>query len=179
MEDAAIGMAIEPRGVATTTSASGPPAGASDSAGMRYVPRPTSSLPCLSPSRGRTHASASHCFRDRPAQDRGGADRDVGDHRRRREPAAPEVGQRRQRAPSRFAAVAASARCRGSPPNGQLPTTSEARAGQGLLAPPEDRRLNVGSYARRCCVAMSSRRQHTRWSRRTASLSVLTRMARL
>ena len=125
------------------------------------------------------HASASHCFRDRPAQDRGDADRDVGDHRRRREPAAPEVGQRRQRAPSRFAAVAASARCRGSPPNGQLPTTSEARAGQGLLAPPEDRRLNVGSYARRCCVAMSSRRQHTRWSRRTASLSVLTRMARL
>src|SRR6266699_2936739 len=105
----AIGMAIEPRGVATTTSASGPPAGASDSAGMRYVPRPTSSLPCLSPSRGRTHASASHCFRDRPAQDRGGADRDVGDHRRRREPAAPEVGQRNQPAPSRFAAVAASA----------------------------------------------------------------------
>src|SRR5213083_1476035 len=93
MEDAAIGMAIEPRGVATTTSASGPPAGASDSAGMRYVPRPTSSLPCLSPSRGRTHASASHCFRDRPAQDRGGADSDVGDHAEAERTRLPKVGK--------------------------------------------------------------------------------------
>ena len=120
MEDAAIGMAIEPRGVATTTSASGPPAGASDSAGMRYVPRPTSSLPCLSPSRGRTHASASHCFRDGPAQDRGGTDRDVGDHRRSREHPAAELGQRGERVRSGFAAVAPSARCGGSPPSGQF-----------------------------------------------------------
>jgi len=50
------------------------------------------------------------CFRDGPPQDRRRADRDVGDHRRRREHTATEVGQRRQPAPSRLAATVAALR---------------------------------------------------------------------
>jgi len=72
------------------------------------------------------------CLRDGPAQDRRCADRDVGDHRRSREHAAAEVGQRSQRAPSRLAAVAAPARCRGLPPQAQLPLHPRGEPGKGL-----------------------------------------------
>ena len=71
---------------------------------------------------------SSNGFRDdRRAQGRRRPDRDVGDdHRSRGHPGA-EVGQRGQRAPSRLAAVAASACCRGSPLDGQLPTRCPGR----------------------------------------------------
>ena len=79
----------------------------------------------------------------------GGAPRELGADglvgRRHREHPAAEVGQRSQRAPSSLAAVAAFARWRRSPPNGQMPPTSETLVGQGLplhQAGPGDRRLD-------------------------------------
>src|SRR2546425_10318385 len=79
----------------------------------------------------------------------GGAPRELGADglvgRRHREHPAAEVGQRSQRAPSSLAAVAAFARWPRSPPNGQMPPTSETLVGQGLplhQAGPGDRRLD-------------------------------------
>src|SRR5438128_4736580 len=76
--------------------------------------------------REQEQASRDPSAAQRPAQDRRRADRDVGDHRRGREHTATEVGQRSQHTPPLAALVGALARRRGSPPNVQLPTTSES-----------------------------------------------------
>jgi len=146
--------------VATTTSASGPPAGASDSAGMRYVPRPTSSLPCLSPSRDRTHASASRAasVTDRPriASRR---------HRprRRRPPPKPRAPGCRSRAaqPARsifprrrccLCALASVASERPDAPYIRNASRARASTAPGRTGRPEAgrREATLGGVARRC-----------------------------
>ena len=76
---------------------------------------------CLAVTREDPRERVTCCFRDGSPQDRRHADRDVGDHRRSREHPAAKVGQRSRRVPSRLAAVAFSAHCRGSPPNRVVP----------------------------------------------------------